>query len=82
MKQIVSASEISKYENEGWKRTGKQTVIAGMLRTVEMEKDGADPFSWLEEDNHVRNEVISKMSPRERKIYFANDRLRRRGYDI
>lgn len=79
--EIVSANEIAQRELNGWKLTGKQTIIAGKLRTAEMQKEG-DKFAWIEEDNKIRQAAIDKMTKSEKFMYFRNCALYAKGLDV
>jgi hypothetical protein len=78
--EIISPNELAAKLADGYKVV-KENVIAGKVRTIEVQKEG-NPMAWLEEDNNLRKEYVASMAKRERDIYFRNAALRHRGMDI
>lgn len=79
--EIVSANEIAQRLQNEWTLTGKQTVIAGKLRTAEMQKEG-NPMAWIEENNKIKQDAINKMNRTERRMYFQRSALYARGLEV
>lgn len=80
MIEVVSASEIDVRLTQGWKPTGKETWIAGKLRTIEMTKEG-DDLAWLDDRRQIIARHVSSLSKREQQIYFQRTRRQHRGLD-